>query len=252
MHVALFSAANGMKTLEERHAVVANNIANASTPGFRRQMSIPKGFHSVFLNSRGTVGEYDREDAPGGGVKGIETFTDATSGPIQRTGNPLDLALAGPGFFAVQTDQGTQYTRNGRFSIDSQGMLINDQGLRVLSVAGGPLEVQGGQVEIASDGSVRADGVAIGQISVVEFEDIHMLARQGTSLWSASPEGEARSAAGVNTTIEPGALESSNVQIPLEMVNMTIALRAYQANQQVITATDETVGRMIEQVGMPV
>ena len=252
MQVALFAAANGMRTLEERQAVVANNIANASTPGFRRQQSIVKGFHSVFLDTRGTVTAYNREDAPGGGVKGIETFTDVAPGALQKTGNPLDLALIGPGFFVVDTDAGERYTRNGRFMIDSQGMLINERGYRVQSVAGAPLEVQGGNVQIGADGSVFADGAAIGQIRMVEFEDVHMLARQGETLYMASPEAQQRSAVAANTTIEPEAIESSNVQIPLEIASMTIALRAYQANQLIITATDESTGRMIEQVGMPV
>lgn len=252
MQIALFAAANGMRTLEERQAVVANNVANASTPGFRRQHAIPKGFHSVFLDKRGTVAAYNREDAPGGGVKSMETFTDVTAGAIQKTGNPLDLALIGPGFFVVETDTGERYTRNGRFTIDSQGMLINERGYRVQSVAGGPLEVQGGNVQIGADGSVFADGVAAGQIRLVEFEDVHMLARQGETLFMASPEAEVRSAAAANTSIEPEAIESSNVQVPLEIVSMTTALRAYQANQLIIAATDETTGRMIEQVGMPV
>lgn len=252
MQIALFAAANGMKTLEERQAVVANNVANASTPGFRRQHSIPKGFHSVFLNSRGTVSRYNREEAPGGGVKGVETFTDVTPGVLQKTGNPLDLALIGPGYFVVDTDAGERYTRCGRFMIDSQGMLINEQGYRVQSATGTPLEVQGGAVTIGPDGSVFSDGNPVGQIRLVEFEDVHMLARQGNNLYMASEAAQQRSAAAANTQIEAEALESSNVQIPLEVANMTIALRAYQANQLIITATDETTGRMIEQVGMPV
>lgn len=79
-----------------------------------------------------------------------------------------------------------------------------------------------------------------------------MLARQGDNLFMASEEAQRRSAAAANTSIEPEALESSNVQIPLEVASMTIALRSYQANQLIITATDETTGRVIEQVGMPV
>lgn len=252
MQIALFAAANGMRTLEERQAVVANNVANASTPGFRRQHSIAKGFHSIFMNSRGTVTRYNREDAPGGGVKGIETFTDVTPGPIQKTGNPLDMALIGPGYFALDTPDGERFTRSGRFMIDPQGMLINERGYRVQSAAGGPLEVQGGVIEIGPDGSVFSNGAPVGQIRVVEFEDVHMLARQGDSMFMASEAALQRSAVAANTTIEPEALEASNVQIPLEVASMTIALRAYQANQLIISATDETTGRMIEQVGMPV
>jgi flagellar basal-body rod protein FlgF len=252
MHIAMFSAANGMRTLEERQAVLANNVANASTPGFRRQHCIPKGFHTLYLDKRGTVARYDRNAAPGGGTKDIATFTDATAGPIQKTGNPLDLALIGPGFFVVDTGQGEQFTRNGRFSIDSGGMLINEHGHRLQSAAGGPLEVRGGPVGIGPDGAVRVGGQPVGQLRLVEFEDIHMLARQGDSLWLGSPESQRRSAAAANTRIESEAIEGANVQLPLEIASMTIALRAYQANQLVITATDDTVGKLIDQVGMPI
>ncbi len=247
----LYAAATGMMATEGRMEVIANNVANASTPGFRRQTAVQNGFYEVLLGKMRHPSWLGRDPGPGGGLRLVETFTDVTGGPVATTGNPLDVALSGPGYVAVTTDNGERFSRNGSFKVDADGHLATADGLKVASQGGGPISVGEGRVEIRPDATVTADGQPVGQIRLVEFKDPHMLTREGESLYRASAEALDQSAEAQDTRIESGFLEMSNVQIPYEMVQMTLGLRTYSANQRVINAFDETMSRVINEVGAP-
>ena len=246
----LYSAATGMLAIEGRQAIIANNIANASTPGFRAQNAIQKGFYLMLLDQMASPAIGNRQPGPGGGLKIVESYTDTRGGPIITTGNTLDVAIAGPGFIGVTTPAGDRFTRNGHFVLDAEGELSTADGYKIQSEGGGPIAVSG-LVEILRDGTVTDDGLPVGRIRLTEFEDPHMLTREGDTLYVASDEAVARSAAAGETTVEPGALEMSNVQLPYEMTQMMLALRMYTANQKVINSVDESVGRLINEVGAP-
>ncbi|MCP4644416.1 MAG: flagellar hook-basal body protein [bacterium] len=247
----LYAAASGMIANEERMAVISNNVANASTPGFRRQSAVQNGFYEVLLSRLRHPTALNQDPGPGGGLRTIETFTDVRGGPVTATGNPLNLALTGPGYLAVETPQGERFTRNGHFTIDADGELATSEGYKLQSEGGGGVNVSGGAVSISRDGAVSVDGEPVGRLRLVEFQDPHMLSREGHNLYYASDAAMQRSAQGVNTTVEGAALEMSNVQVPYEMAQMTLGLRAYAANQRVINAFDETMGRLINEVGAP-
>lgn len=247
----LYAAATGMMAVESRLAVIANNIANVATPGFKRQIAVQTGFYEVFLGKSKGPQRLNAERAPGGGLKVTETFTNYSNGIITTTGNPLDLALLGPGMLAVDTPEGERFTRNGRLSVGGQGQLITSNGLNVLGTNGAPITVGGGQARIDREGIVSVNGEAVGQLRILEFEDPHMLSHIGYTLYFASQAALDRSSPAQNTTVVSESLESSNVVIPSEMVQMMMALRAYGANQQVIRSIDETFGRLIDQVGVP-
>ena len=240
-----------MIALEERQAIIANNLANASTNGFKRQNAIQEGFYEVFLGKMGTAQILNAERGPGGGLKTTETFADFSTGPLQQTGNPLNVALMGPGFFAVTTSAGDRYTRDGSFTVDANGQLATGDGFPVQGVGGGGIDVSGGRVTIDGDGVVWADGIQTGQLGIIEFADPQSLLRQGNNLYAANPETLAQSAPATETTVAAEALEASNVQVPVEMAQMILGLRAYTANQKVISSVDETVGRLINDVGSP-
>ena len=236
---------------EDRQAVIANNIANASTIGFRRQQPVQEGFYDVFVQKLSRPMRFDLEGAPGGGVKVVETFTDTAAGAVASTDNPLNVALTGPGFLAVDTPQGERFTRAGHFTVDLDGQLATPDGFKVQGAGGASIDARGGDLLIANDGTVRVDGATTGQLRLVEFEDPHMLGREGGSLYRASEAALRRSTEAENTTVVNKALEMSNVNLPQEMINMILGLRVYAANQKVINAMDETMTRLIEQVGMP-
>ncbi|PCJ67124.1 MAG: hypothetical protein COA73_00475, partial [Candidatus Hydrogenedentota bacterium] len=115
----LYTAANGMVAVESQQAVIANNIANASTHGFKRQLSVQKGYYGDYMGSRFP----STAKAPGGGVKMSETFTNFSGGAITKTGGALDLALMGNGFFQVEMGDQNFYTRNGQFTVNPAGLL---------------------------------------------------------------------------------------------------------------------------------
>jgi len=247
----LYAAASGLIAIENRQAVISNNIANASTPGFKRQTPVERGFYQVYLQHAGSPVLLDAERAPGGGVKLDETFSDYSLGVVSDTGNPLDLALVGPGFITVQTPSGERLTRNGKLNMGADGALVTQEGYQVLGVDGGPIDVRGGNVAVQPDGRVTVDGQGAGQIRMLEFSDLHMLERAGHSLYYAPQAAMEKAVPAENTTIAAESLERSNVQLPYEMINMMTALRAYGANQRVINTFEETTSRLIDQVGTP-
>ncbi|MDK1021372.1 MAG: flagellar hook-basal body protein, partial [Candidatus Hydrogenedentes bacterium] len=249
MILGLYAAANGMMAVEDRQAVIANNIANATTTGFKRQLAVQKGYYQAFFGEARSTMRLDLEIAPGGGLKTIETFSDFGNGIVRFTGNPLDVALIGPGFIRVETPDGVQFTRSGRLSVSVTGELVTAHGYNVLDTEDLPIDVSGGLVDIDSLGIVTVNDELRGQISIVEFEDPHALGRTGYTLYRASQAVMDAAIPAESTTVAVASLEGSNVQLPAEMANMMMALRAYAANQRVISAIDETLSRLINQVG---
>lgn len=238
-----------MLAVEDRQAVIANNIANASTPGFKRQFAVQRGYYQDYAPNGRLPERFDLNVAPGGGVKTVETFTNYATGVITNTGGALDVALIGPGFLKVDTANGERYTRSGHFAVGQGGILVTTNGETVLSDSGAPIDVSGGAVSFNAAGEVLVDGISRGKLGLVEFADPHALEREGYTLFRASQTAVDSELPAENTSIAPQSIENSNVALPSEMVSMLTALRAYAANQQVIQAINESAGRFINQVG---
>lgn len=247
----LYTAATGMVALEARHEVLANNVANAATPGYKRQEPVQMGFYQLFSDELRRPSFYTRDTAPAGGVKMLETYPYMNSGQLYQTGDPLNVALEGPGFLVADTPEGDRYTRAGDLTIDAQGDLSTRSGFKIQSAEGGAITVGGGVATIGTDGSVQVDGQAVGQLRVVEFAAPTRLVRVGDSLYRASDEVAAQMTAATDTTVQQKQLEMSNVNLPQEMGNMMLGMRAYEANQRVLTTIDTTLGRLIDQVAVP-
>jgi len=247
----LYTAAGGMLAVEARQEAIANNIANAATPGYKRLQPVQLGFYQVFQTSMRRPAWHQADSAPSGGVKVVDTYPNPQSGVLQNTGNLTNLALQGPGYFVVDTPNGERYTRAGDFTIDPDGHLATPAGHKLQSAGGQPLPIGGGQPNIGEDGSVSVDGQPIGRIRMVEFAEPHRLMRDGDNLYRASEAVEQQRAEAASTQIAQGRLEMSNVSLPQEMTGMMLGLRAYEANQRVISTIDETMGRLIDQVAMP-
>lgn len=247
----LYSAATGMVAIEDRQSITANNIANASTPGFKRHQSVQLGFYQVFRESQRQPMIHNLEAAPGGGVKNVETFSHLESGVLRNTGNPLNAAIQGPGYFVVDTPRGDRFTRSGDFAVDVEGHLSTPGGFKVQAEGGGPIDVRGGMVNIDQGGAVSVDGIPAGRIRVVEFESPERLLREGDSLYAATEAVRQQMSDGANSSVQQANLEMSNVNLSQEMTGMILGLRAYEANQKVIQTVDATIGRLIDQVAMP-
>ncbi|MBI1319543.1 MAG: flagellar basal-body rod protein FlgF [Candidatus Hydrogenedens sp.] len=247
----LYTAAGGMLAVEKRQEAIANNIANAATPGYKRAQPVQLGFYQVFQTAMRRPAWHRADTAPSGGVKLVDTYPSLQSGILQDTGNDMNLALQGPGFFVVDTPAGERYTRAGSFTIDPDGHLATGDGFKVQSASGQPLAIGSGSFNVGEDGTITVDGEPAGRIRMVEFAQPYRLQHEGGNLLRASQEVEQQRAESADTRLVQGRLEMSNVSLPQEMGGMMLGLRAYEANQRVITTIDETMGRLIDQVGMP-
>jgi flagellar basal-body rod protein FlgG len=224
MDRGLYIAASGMLAEQIRQDQIANDLANASTPGYKADRTSQRTFGDLLLANSATGATVGPQSTA---VQVDKIVTDFTAKPARETGEPLDFAISGDGFFAVQTAQGTRYTRNGQFSLDPQGRLVTAAGDAVLDANGNPIT--------AADGKV--DPRRIGVVNLTNPR------KEGDSLLTGTAAGAATG------TVRSGALESSGADPARSMVDMIASMRAFEAGQKVIQTIDETLGKAVSQVG---
>ncbi len=248
MIYGLYQSAAGMLVNEYRQDVLANNLANADTVGFKREIAV--------FAERDPASEAGRRDGPTadwlsaltGGIWLGETQTDFSAGNLVKTEEPLDVALEGPGFLVVSAEGQDQYTRDGRLTTTPTGQIVAaTDGAPVLGVGNTPLFVNpvGGPTTIDQDGIVRQDGAALGQLALADFEDYRTLEKAGTGRFRA-PDGAATVPA--RSRVLSGFVESSGVQPVQNMTEMIAASRAYTINARMLQLQDESAARVINLV----
>jgi len=245
MENSAYIALSRQGALRREMDVVANNIANMNTTAFKGENMM---FVEHLVKSKDSESFIPQKLSY---ARDVAQYQNLEEGPLKQTGNSLDLAIHGQGYFVVDTPDGERYTRNGQFSVADDGRLLVGDGHEVLGTGGGSLTVQGGDISIDGEGSIFVNGQTVGQIQLVEFDDPQFLVREGATLYAATDQAKQTLRPAEQTTIVGGSLESANVQIPVEVSDMLLALRAYSANQKAITAIDETLNRLIDQVGAP-
>jgi flagellar basal-body rod protein FlgF len=239
MERGLYIAASGMLAEQVRQDQIANDLANASTPGYKPDRAAQGSFNDMLLQNSST-GATIGSMSLGTGI--VELRTDLSQGPLSQTGNPLDLALSGAGFFTVKTPQGVAYTRDGQLTTDAQGNLTTITGFQVLGGNGKPITIgDPSNVTIAPDGTVTSAGKTAGQIAVVSLSGA---VKQGDTLFSGTPGARPQ-----GTDIEQGYIEGSGVEPARAMVDMIVSLRAYESAQRVLHAIDDTLGEATSRVG---
>jgi flagellar basal-body rod protein FlgG len=250
---ALHTAATGMAAQELSVQVISNNIANLQTTGFKKQTA---AFQDLIYQHIRRVGAQSSDQGTilpvgidiGGGVKTVGTPRSMTQGTLSQTGNDLDLAITGEGFFKVQMPDGTyQYTRDGTFQMDNQGRIVTAQGNPVQPTITIPNNASGitvntqGQVSVTLPGSTTSQ--IIGQFALTRFINKAGLQPVGNNQYtdtpsSGAPQDGLASAEGYGT-ITQGSLEQSNVDVVSEMSNLIAAQRAYEMNAKVVSAADQ-------------
>lgn len=242
MEQGIYSAAAGAMAMEERLSIIANNLANVNTAGFKKDAIVYKDFQKMLDTSRLSPGQY--RTVPVDVVIGRQ-YIDASQGGFRDTGNPLDAAIVGEGFFAVNTPDGIRYTRAGTFTISPEGLLVTPQGYTVQG-QGGDITVGNGKAEIDSRGTVMVDGnvADVLQVSSIQEED---LVRQGNGLYSVR-EGYVPETMEI-PNVRQGYIESSNVDPIKEMVGLITTQRAYESYQKVIRAFNDINGQSMRNVG---
>lgn len=259
----IYTSAAGMISTQERQDVTANNIANLQTTGYKKDTVATKTFPEVMLqNKDSSIGDFRYTRKLGTmafGAKNDIIHTDFTQGSVNETGNKLDVAINGRGFFAIRffDEQGEniRYTRDGSFSTDSLGRVVYSGGLvlgrDVQTGQIGSMNVGNGDVYIDDKGNVYVDSVKKYTLVVSDFNDYNNLTRIGKNMYAANPNDQPIYISGQGDTFEikQGFLERSNADMTDEMVSLIINARTYQANQRVLTTIDETLGKSVNEVG---
>lgn len=240
----IYSAAAGMVAESMRSDVIANNLANASTAGFKKDVAVSKDFNSVLIE-RINDGAVSPVGGVGSGSQIDEVATIHAGGQLRNTGNDLDLAIDGRGFFTVQTPNGIRYTRNGSFTKSAQGELVTADGYRVMGQRGA-VRLNGGKVTVNGTGQVFVDGIQTDRLQLVDFADTKQLTKEGNSLFAASATAQTRPISG---QVQQDCLEMSNVNAVSEMVNLIANYRAYEVNGKTVQAHDQLLDKAVNEVG---
>lgn len=248
MIYGFYQSAAGMMTNEYRQSVIANNLANAETVGFKRDMaSFAERVRADRAGLRGGATAESLSGLSGGAWLG-QTRTDFSPGSFIRTDQSLDFSIDGDGFFQVEQGGKTLLTRDGRFIADERGQLrAAADGAPLLSRGGGAIftNPRGGEISVDEDGRLSQDGAPLGQLAVVDVADRSQLRKVGASRFDAGEQ----TVVPVGSFVKSGVLESSGVEPVRELVTMIEAARAYQMNAQMVSLQDQSVGRLISAAG---
>jgi flagellar basal-body rod protein FlgF len=229
----LYDAATALSDALNNQEVRAANLANANTAGYRSQGyafgTFAAALDRILVGNQGGAGA--------AGVLG--TFTNFEPGPVQRTGNPLDLAISGDGYFVVDSPNGQLYTRNGAFELNSEGQLQTKSGLLVRG-EGGPITIppNASQIVIATDGTVVADRNQVGRLALARIPNPRgSLQRVGDTLFRGPAPQPGQDLGDIR--VEQGYREASNVQVVQEMISMLAGMRHYEASERALRSLSE-------------
>jgi len=237
MDALMIAAAGGLQARMESLDMLANNLANTETSGYKAD----REFYNLYVSPEAAA-DGDRSTT----LPVIErAWTDFSQGTLHPTGSALDLALTGKGFFAVDGPSGSLYTRNGGFRASPAGLLVTAEGYPLRTVAGGKLQVQpSGAIEVSAQGAVTQNGQTLGQLEIVDFDNAATLTKQGESYFrSAAP---AQPATGVR--VEQGKLEGSNVGAAESAVRLVSVMRQFEMLQRAMSLGAQMNRESVEEV----
>lgn len=243
MNPALLTAAAGMKARIETVDVLANNLANSSTAGFKADAEFYRLFETARSRPDPRTGDADPMPVA------EASLIDFGQGPIETTASPFDIALEGPGFLTVQGPSGPLYTRQGSLGRSASGELVGPGGLTVLGSDGKPIQIPANvAIVISEDGAIRANETTIGRLPIVEFADPRQLRKAGDALFSAPAGLEPQPAAA--TAVRQGAIEGSNVSASLSAVRLISANRHFEMLRRAASLVGEEMdSRAVSELG---
>lgn len=239
MDSGYYSACTALVSRTQELDTIANNLANASTVGYRAQRNV---FSSVLADAgNATASPINAAMNNFGILSG--TALDLSQGALQKTGNDLDVAIQGPGYFVVQTANGPVYTRNGSFQVSARGQLVTSTGDAVMGDKG-VITMVPGPVSISADGTISSNGAVTGKLQVVEFPPSTKLTSAGGTYYSAPPK-TAKPATG--SDVRQGMLESSNVNPISGMVELVNAQRSAEMMQRALSMFNSEIDKTATQ-----
>ncbi len=241
----ILSGVTAMRAQLLSQEVIANNLANANTAAYNKDKVVFSSFNDALMYAlQPSAFPVQLGDMSSGSVvQDIEVIHSV--GPIEVTGNPMDIALAGGQYLAVETASGTRYTRRGDLEMSSDGYLTVG-GYRILGKSG-PIKLDGLETKsIREDGAVMVGDKAVDSLPLYTFADETALVKEGSSLYNP---GQVEAIAVESVSVAQGALEKSSVDPVVEMVNLIYTMRAYEAAQRAVTSSDETLQQAVNKVG---
>lgn len=250
----IYTSAMGLAIQDKKMDVISNNLANVNTNGYKRDTTVFETFDDVLtrrindyftpLNASGEIGDMQLSNDVG------LVFTDYSQGQLIKTDNPTDLSITGSdkSFFVVEVpgESGTEerYTRDGAFTLDASGKLVTREGYEVKGTKG-PIILTSDNFNINDKGEVIQDGNVVDNLMIKTFKDTANLRKMGDNLIKVEGETEEEDFKG---KVVQGSLENSNINSIREMVDMITVVKAYEANQKVLRAQDETLGRAVNDI----
>ncbi len=276
MFKGFYTATTGMIAQQRRTEMLSNNIANASTPGYKADQSTVRAFPNMLLSAIEKNGKANLQNGfnpmsvqqigtLGTGVYMQETIPDYTQGQLVETGLKSDVSLVdeylpvrgdddrtGGLYFRLQTDGAEAYTRNGNFTVDSEGSLVTTGGNYVLSTTGEPIQVTSDDYTITEDGRVLENNELIAQLDVAYVEDPDTLIKQDNGLYYSEDGNDLASAYDDNDvafSMRQGYIEQSNVDAGSTMTEMMSAYRSFEANQKMLQAYDRSMDKAVNEIG---
>jgi len=239
----LYTATAAMALEAMKPEWIGHNLSNMNTFGYKEVVSSRDFRRELSAAELASMGKTFMR--VGGGVMIEGSTINLAQGPLVTTGNPLDLALAGEGFFSIRTADGDRYTRGGLFHRDADGYLVTVQGDRVLGNEG-PVKLGEGLIVVDSAGNISAGGEAIDQLKLVNFDHPEALGLAEGGLYAA---GSAEPLSSANIAVKQGFLEGANVDVTTALVELMMALRSYQAGLKLFQLQDSTLEKAVNQVG---
>jgi flagellar basal body rod protein FlgG len=239
-----------MKVNEHRQALIANNIANANTAGFKHDLAVVSPRPVESRESGDFMMRHPVLDGLAGGVNVHPTYYSREQGSIEGTGRPLDIAIRGEGFFAVSDSKDTRYTRNGEFTLNREGQLLmaNESGSwRVLDDQGQPivLDPAGGPIRVSADGTIRQGETTVGTMALMKNEGADAMRKVGQNLFE-STRGKMVAASG---SFVPESREASTFDAIYGMASLIEATRSYQMNATILQMQDQMTGQVVTTLG---
>jgi len=235
----MLDAVQGCLKEEMRMSIISNNLANVNVMGFKKDVI---SFQDLLKAAEGGTDN----DTKSIDQALVQIKTDISQGDIRFTGNTLDFAIYGEGFFKVDTPDGMLYSRKGNFTLDNVGFLTTQEGYKVMG-EGGPIGIFGNQIHVNDKGVITADGAEVGRIDMVTFENASALVKDGMSCYR-NVSGEPETPVDSDTKIQQGYVELSNVNVAEEMVNMIHCSRAFEGYQKAIQVLDGVNNKAINEV----
>lgn len=249
---SLYTSGTAMITLSRRMDTVANNLSNADTSGYKKDLLVSRSFREMLVDRIHPSGSNQRPQTVGPlnlGIHVDEVVTSFEQGVLEETGNPLDMAIRGGGFLVVETPNGeVRYTRGGSFQLNGDGYLVTATGETLLDIYGDPLLVGSSSFTVDAMGNLYLDDEYVNTLALADFADEAMedLRKTGEGLYTYI--GDPDQLVAFQGELVQGSLEGSNVNVIKEMMDMMEVNRSYESNQRIVRMLDESLGKAVNEI----